>query len=70
MIIKFFGKSNDGDDDGDNREDGKVNFINLMEPLITILARSKENGPKLTGLSVMAIVNMCNYHEAFKDIFI
>ena len=64
MIIKFFGKG------GNDEDDGKINYINLIEPLITILSRSKENGSKLTGLSVMAIVNMCNFVDDFKDIFI
>lgn len=70
MIIKFFGKGGNDEDDGEGKDDGKINYINLIEPLITILSRSKENGSKLTGLSVMAIVNMCNFVDDFKDIFI
>ena len=67
-IIKFFGKSKKGgDDDGDV---GKIEFINLVEPLAEIVSRSKENGAKLTALSVMAIVNMCNFSEDIKDIFL
>ena len=70
MIIKFFGKGGNDEDDGEGKDDGKINYINLIEPLISILSRSKENGSKLTGLSVMAIVNMCNFVDDFKDIFI
>ena len=67
-VIKFFGKSKKGgDDDGDV---GKIEFINLVEPLAEIVSRSKENGAKLTALSVMAIVNMCNFSEDIKDIFL
>lgn len=69
MIIKFFGKGGNDQDD-EEKDDGKINYINLIEPLITIVSRSKENGSKLTGLSVMAIVNMCNFVDDFKDIFI
>ena len=69
MIIKFFGKGGNDQED-EEKDDGKINYINLIEPLITIVSRSKENGSKLTGLSVMAIVNMCNFVDDFKDIFI
>lgn len=41
-----------------------------MDPLVQILQRQKENGAKLTALSVMAIVNLCNYSEDIKDIFL
>jgi hypothetical protein len=41
-----------------------------VDPLVQILQRQKENGAKLTALSVMAIVNLCNYSEDIKDIFL
>jgi len=76
MIIIFFGKKKESsankietqankDDDG-----GKIEFINLVEPLITIINRVKDYGTKLCALSIMALVNMCNYSEDIKDIFI
>jgi len=71
MIIKFFGKKKGKDDeDGKDEGTGKIEFINLVEPLVAIVSRSKENGNKLTALSVMAIVNMCNFSEDIKDIFL
>jgi len=66
-IIKFFGK--DGQSEGDVA-DGKIEFINLVEPLATLLSRAHENGVRLTALSLMAIVNMCNFSEDIKDIFL
>ena len=42
----------------------------LIEPIISIISRAKENGQKLTTLAIMAIVNMCNYIDRFKDIYI
>lgn len=78
MIIIFFGKKKennavakpdgpqaDKDDDG-----GKIEFINLVEPLITIINRVDDYGTKLCALSIMALVNMCNYSEDIKDIFL
>ena len=50
--------------------DGKIEFINLVEPLATLLSRAHENGVRLTALSLMAIVNMCNFSEDIKDIFL
>jgi len=76
MIIKFFGskKGKDAEKEaigGENNADvGKIEFINLVEPLTSIISRQKEYGPKLTALSVMAIVNMCNFSEDIKDIFL
>jgi len=32
--------------------------------------RPQDNGVKLTSLSIMAIVNMCNFSEDIKDIFL
>ena len=78
MIIKLFGKKNSrageaagpasGQDGGD--EGSKIEYIILIEPLVQILQRPKENGAKLTALSVMALVNLCNYSEDIKDIFL
>ena len=77
MIIKFFGKKKEkaeaagpasGQEGGD--DGGKIEFINLVEPLVQIISRSRENGVKLTALSLMAIVNMCNFSEDIKDIFL
>ena len=45
----------------------------MVEPLVQVVSRSKENGVamhKLTALSIMAILNMCNYSEDIKDIFL
>ena len=73
MIIKLFGKTKAGEGGaggGDPNDVGKIEFINLVEPLVSIISRSKENGNKLTALSVMAIVNMCNFSEDIKDIFL
>lgn len=50
--------------------DGKIEFINLVEPLAALLSRAHENGVRLTALSLMAIVNMCNFSEDIKDIFL
>jgi len=78
MIIKYFGKKKKDDAAGagpasgqDGGEDAhKIEFINLVEPLVSIVSRSKENGSKLTALSIMSIVNMCNFSEDIKDIFL
>jgi hypothetical protein len=79
MIIKFFGKQKSqtnmnaagpvsGHDGSD--EKSKIEFITLVEPLIAIMMRPQDNGVKLTSLSIMAIVNMCNFSEDIKDIFL
>ena len=74
MIIKFFGKNKSKDGEGGaaaiGGDGGKIEFINLVEPLVTILSRWKENSDRLTALSTMAIVNMCNFSEDIKDIFL
>ena len=67
MIIRFFGKQGD-DAEGEARS--KIEFITLVEPLIHIVQRPKDNGYKLTGLAVMAICNMLNFSEDIKDIFL
>ena len=80
MIIKFFGKkrgNKTGADDVIQGVDGQseseqlqVEFINLIEPLTSIIQRQQDYGSKLTALSIMAIVNMCNYSDDIKDIFL
>lgn len=71
MIIKYFGKKNDKDGAPDLEEDSKkIEFINLVEPLIHSISRYKENGVKLTALSLMAIVNLCNFSEDVKEMFV
>lgn len=72
MIIKFFGKKKKGDEGGDDEKmmASKIEFITLIEPLVAIVSRSKENGFKLTALAVMAIVNLCDFSEDIKDIFL
>lgn len=74
MIIKFFGKKKKDDAAGpasgqDGDDSLKIEFITLVEPLVAIVSRPKENGVKLTALSIMSIVNMCNFSEDIKDIF-
>lgn len=68
-IIKFFGKyrKDDGNEGGDI---GKIEFITLVQPLTSIISRPKENGARLTALSVMSIVNMCDFSDDIKDIFL
>ena len=66
MIIKCFGKNTDLVEDDLDKSQMDI----LIEPLISILFRSKENGANLTSLSIMAIVNMCMFVDGFKDIFI
>lgn len=66
MIIKYFGKI-DEEDKGEARS--KIEFITLVEPLIEIIQRPKDNGHRLTGLAVMSICNMLNFSDDIKDIF-
>ena len=66
MIIKYFGKQ-DEEDKGEARS--KIEFITLVEPLIDIVQRPKDNGYRLTGLAVMSICNMLNFSDDIKDIF-
>ena len=72
MIIKFFGKKKKDDGGGDDEKmmASKIEFITLIEPLVSIVSRPKDNGFKLTGLAVMAIVNLCDFSEDIKDIFL
>lgn len=47
MIIKFFGKHEIKDlynGEGEGDAEGKIEFINLVEPLIQIITKMKENG--------------------------
>ena len=67
MIIKLFGPSK-GDEEKDINEI-KIEFINLVEPLVAIVKRSQDHGKKMTSLAIMAIVNMCNFTADIKDIF-
>jgi hypothetical protein len=48
-------------------ESTKIEFINLVEPLIKTMRESNFN---LASLSASALVNLCNYSEDIKDIFI
>jgi hypothetical protein len=48
-------------------ESTKIEFINLVEPLIMTMRESNFN---LASLSASALVNLCNYSEDIKDIFI
>lgn len=69
MIIKFFGPAaQQGDEDPENLAE-KIEFINMVELLMSIARRTKQFGPKLTAMSIMALVNMCNYNEDIKSIF-
>lgn len=75
MIIKYFGggkkKGTDANAPTDIEENAvKIEFINLVEPLIKIMSRYKESGVKLTALSIMAVVNMCNFSEDVKEMFL
>ena len=82
MIIKSFGKrkSKESMDSGGSAlsiagldgsdEKGKLEFSTLVEPLIKIMTRPQDNGVKLTSLSIMALVNMCNQSEEIKDVFL
>lgn len=70
MIIKSFGKRKSKEDQGGSAlsiagfegsdDKNKLEFATLVEPLIKIMTRPQDNGVKLTSLSVMALVNMCN----------
>ena len=48
-------------------ESSKIEFINLVEPLIKTMKTANFN---LASLSASALVNLCNYSEDIKDIFI
>ena len=56
-----------GGDGKKNDESSKIEFINLVEPLILTLKTSNFN---LASLSASALVNLCNFSEDIKDIFI
>jgi hypothetical protein len=82
MIIKSFGKRKSKDTDtaggplsaiaGQDGpgEQGKLEFSELVDPLIAIMSRPQDNGVKLTSLSIMALVGMCNQSEDIKGIFL
>jgi hypothetical protein len=48
-------------------ENSKIEFINLVEPLIKTIKTSNFN---LASLAASALVNLCNYSEDIKDIFV
>eukprot|EP00347_Sterkiella_histriomuscorum_P016136 403354352 len=48
-------------------ESHKIEFINLVEPLINTMKNGNYN---LASLSAQALVNLCNYSDDIKDIFI
>lgn len=48
-------------------ENSKIEFINLVEPLIITMKNANFN---LTSLAASALVNLCNYSDDIKDIFI
>jgi hypothetical protein len=58
-----------GDPGDGSKEDEatKIEFINLVDPLISTMKNSNFN---LASLSALALVNLCNYSEDIKDIFI
>ena len=47
-------------------EDVKIEFINLVEPLIKTMRNTINN---LVQLAAAALVNLCNFSEDIKDIF-
>jgi short-subunit dehydrogenase involved in D-alanine esterification of teichoic acids len=47
-------------------EDVKIEFINLVEPLIKTMRNTNNN---LVQLAAAALVNLCNFSEDIKDIF-
>ena len=48
-------------------ENSKIEFINLIEPLIKTMKTSNFN---LASLAASALVNLCNYSDDIKEIFI
>jgi hypothetical protein len=48
-------------------ENSKIEFINLVEPLIRTMKNANFN---LASLAASALVNLCNYSDDIKDIFI
>jgi hypothetical protein len=55
-----------GTRDGNPEDHYKVEFINLVEPLIDTMKTSNFN---LTSIAASALVNLCNFSEDIKDIF-
>ena len=47
-------------------ENVKIEFINLVEPLIKTMRNNNNN---LIQLAAAALVNLCNFSEDIKDIF-
>ncbi len=72
MIIKYFGKENEQELKMINygNDEDKFDFSSFMDPIVQIMARSFEYGSKLTSLSIMTMVNMCNFQDFIKHILI
>lgn len=84
MIIKHFGRKNIQAQRGEtphqtpgkvgpersDDKNNKIDFNALVDPLIKIIKRSQDNGVKLTSYSIMAIINLCNYGDNVKEIFL
>ena len=47
-------------------ENVKIEFINLVEPLIKTMRNNNNN---LIQLAAAALINLCNFSEDIKDIF-
>ena len=47
-------------------ENVKIEFINLVEPLIKTMRNNNNN---LIHLAAAALINLCNFSEDIKDIF-
>jgi len=82
MVIKYFGQKKKPKQPGKNEElksgaaelsdidSRETDLINMVEPFTQLLSKPKENGDKINALAVMAIVNMCNYNDKIKKIFL
>lgn len=61
MLIKYFGKDNEHNlvfSEGDAFDLNK-----FVEPIIQIVTRSNDYGSKVTSLSIMLLVNMCDFDQ-------
>ena len=47
-----------------------MQYINMVEPLAICITKNKQNGSKITVLAIMSIINMCNFTEDIKSIFL
>lgn len=66
-IIKYFNGLEWQEYESDEDEEEDPGFNILVEPLTSIISRSKENGSRLTSLSIMSIVNMCKIKSRVID---